>query len=245
VIVEFEERAAEIERYFEFVAALEERRLTVENGELAIVTVIERELPDGVVESVRTITPIAAELEATLKAGFYLLVYNLVESSMRTVVMSIADELVQQRVPFPKIREELRKTIIKRFGKIGKDEHERILTTHGDLTADIVGNSFQPDMLFSGNVDAKRVREVAQEYGFTCTPLASDVNNIGSPILTVKSNRNDLAHGHKSFVEVGRDKVKTDLEAAKTAAIDLLRAVLTDVDGYIQATEYLDPAHRV
>lgn len=243
MITAFEDRVAEIEGYYEFVVAFEEGRLIIEDGELSILSEVERTGPDGQPTIETVIKPVSPDLLGTLRAAFYLLIYNLVESSMRNVVLAITDELVEKRVAFPSIKQELRTTIIRHFGKIGKAHHDRILSSLGDVTADVIGNSFQPDLLFSGNVDAKRIREIATEYGFPCTPIASDATNIGQHILAVKSNRNDLAHGVKSFVEVGRDKGKTDLDSVKNATVSLLRAVLTDVDAFITARDYLDAPH--
>lgn len=52
------------------------------------------------------------DLEKTLKATGYLLLYNLVEATMRNGIETIFDELKTQRVSFDEVREEIRKIII-------------------------------------------------------------------------------------------------------------------------------------
>ena len=58
-------------------------------------------------------------------------------------------------------------------------------------------------------------------------------------LLTVKSNRNDLAHGLKSFAEVGRDFDLGRLEAIMAQVVAFLRSLLESVTTYISTKAYL------
>jgi hypothetical protein len=93
--------------------------------------------------------------------------------------------------------------------------------------------TFLKDKVLSGNVDAKRIRDLADEYGFT-RPAAN-----GDDLVVVKRNRNDLAHGSKSFADVGRDYTVTDIIAMKDKIIIYLRAMLANVAEYILGKQYL------
>ena len=57
------------------------------------------------------------------------------------------------------------------------------------ISVDVIVATFRKKELFSGNVDAKRIREVALQYGF------QNPKKKAKELLTVKANRNDLAHG--------------------------------------------------
>ena len=58
--------------------------------------------------------------------------------------------------------------------------------------------------------------------------------------MTVKNNRNDLAHGIKSFAEVGKDKSADELIKIKDKVVKYLRQILENISIYIDNQEYLD-----
>src|SRR5205814_9369722 len=64
------------------------------------------------------------------------------------------------------------------------------------------------------------VRALAEDYGFAAPTCRSD------ELLTVKANRNDLAHGQKSFSEVGRDFDLGRLEQIMKQVLDFLHELL-------------------
>jgi hypothetical protein len=58
----------------------------------------------------------------------------------------------------------------------------------------------------------------------------------------VRENRNDLAHGIKSFEEVGRDKTIEELIGIKEELVEYLRQILENIQDYLEKQEYLDSA---
>src|SRR5437016_774035 len=102
VFTDFQTRAREVEGYFRFVLRLaaEDVQLRHRANDDPVYTAAEHE-----------------ELLKTLKAACYLLLYNLVESTMRNAVEAIFDELQTRGVHFDSCREELRREILKNFKK--------------------------------------------------------------------------------------------------------------------------------
>jgi hypothetical protein len=79
---------------------------------------------------------------------------------------------------------------------------------------------------------------VAQKYGFssrTSQPRTRD----GIDLWTIKKHRNDLAHGCKSFNDIGRDRSATELFKIKNRVIIYLKEILINIDRYIERQEYL------
>jgi hypothetical protein len=66
----------------------------------------------------------------------------------------------------------------------------------------------------------------------------------GERLLTVKSNRNDLGHGDKSFSEVGREHDVRDLMVIKEEVFKYLSDILANVERYISERQYLSPERR-
>ena len=214
---DFTMRAEEVSRYFRFLREFYERRFVF------------REVPT---DNVEFSSADQAALFKTLKANGFLLLYNLVESTLKNAIEAIFDELKTQGVSFDDCREEVRKIVLSNLRRHNVD---KILPTLSAISVDVVVATFRKDELFSGNVDARRIRKVADSYGFPHPNAKSD------ELLTVKDNRNDLAHGNKSFAEVGRDYDVERLEDIETEVVTFLRELLQNVAGYITTRAYLSP----
>jgi hypothetical protein len=176
------------------------------------------------------------KLEQTLKASCFLLLYNLVESTLTQAITAIYDDLEEKKVEYCSIKEILKKRVVKNL--VGKQDidrlHDRFLQSGGNILV----SGFNAVALFSGNVDARRVREIAQEYGFS-DRINKKVKGAADDLLTIKTNRNDLAHGSKSFSEIGRDYTIEQLKEIKDSSIAYLDCILKNIENYIQEQEYL------
>ncbi len=168
----------------------------------------------------------------TLKATCYLLLYNLVESTMRNAVEAIFDELKVKRISFDDCRNELRHEILKNFKRRDPD---KLLPRLISLAKDVIHETFERTEHFAGNLDARSIRETAKRFGFV--PPTGRHNMLQS----VKDNRNDLAHGVKSFAEVGRNATTSDLEVARLQTVEILSQTLANIRGYLHQQEYLSP----
>ena len=72
---------------------------------------------------------------------------------------------------------------------------------------------------------------------------ANPIGSNGSPLATslkVKANRNDLAHGLKSFEEVGRDYTVEEIISIKQEVVEYLDRILKNIQDYLNNQEYLD-----
>jgi len=116
---------------------------------------------------------------------------------------------------------------------------EQIYLTINELSKDIITATFEREKLFSENVDAKKIKKIADKYGFSCLTNAQKTKN-GENLLVVKSNRNDLAHGIKSFEEVGGDRAIEQLLKIKKEVVEYLRQILVNIRVYLDNEEYLE-----
>ncbi|MDJ0636882.1 MAG: MAE_28990/MAE_18760 family HEPN-like nuclease, partial [Xenococcaceae cyanobacterium MO_188.B29] len=97
---------------------------------------------------------------------------------------------------------------------------------------------FDKEKLFSGNIDARKIKQTAEIYGFSYKTDPKKTQD-GYDLLKIKTNRNDLAHGFKSFEEVGRDASADELLQIKKRVICYLREILQNIETYISKQEYL------
>lgn len=213
---DFRDRVGEIEAYFNFV-------VNVDNGDTLLIR------KGGGLESAYP-SQEQGDLVRTFKATAFLLLYNLMESTVSNAIEAIFDELSNHVITFDSCRQEIRRVVL---GNLKQHNVTDILPELNRLSSDIVTKTFRKSKIVSGNVDARKIKEVANEYGFA-HPSAD-----GESLLTVKSSRNDLAHGSKSFAEVGRDYTVAELKGMKDKVIAYLNAMLINVASYITQQHYL------
>lgn len=218
---DFNERCREVSKYFIFLKSLEQGT-----------TKLSMEGKGGIPK----IKEIDSELIKTLKASGFLLLYNLVEATMRNAIEAIFDELQSHGVSYDQIKPELKKIVLK---NLKKRDPDRIFSSITAISIDIISAGFDKEDLFSGNLDAKKIRKTATEYGFSYLTNSTRTGD-GIDLLAIKSNRNDLAHGFKSFAEVGKDKSADELLEIKNKAVRYLREILQNIEQYLSNQDYLD-----
>lgn len=173
-----------------------------------------------------------------LRAGTFLIMYNLVEASLRSSVEAIHDSIVSQAVPFQNLRESIRRDVMRSFkNKIDPDVQKNMIDVPVQLVA--VALDLTAGYPFSGNVDSRKIRDVADIYGFEI--VANPEHREGADLLTIKTARNDLAHGLKTYEEVGRDYTTSDVKALAERSLGYVEAVLRGVDGFLAARGFEAP----
>jgi hypothetical protein len=219
VMLDFQTRSQEIEGYFRFVLRLAKQEVALQaSAGTAGYSSHEHE-----------------ELLKTFKATCYLLLYNLVESTMRNAIEAIFDELQAKHASYDDCREELRREILKNFKKRNMDN---LLPKLLSLARDVVHETFERSETFAGNLDAQTIKLTAKRFGFT-----EPAGNKFWMLQTVKNARNDLAHGVKSFADVGRNASPSDLELARAQTVTILTETLQNIDDYLRRQEYLTILH--
>lgn len=174
----------------------------------------------------------------TLRAGTFLVLYNLVEATTRAAVEAIHDEITRTEAPFTALCLSLRKEVVRLFKKAANPATDHTLA---NFPAGFVAVALKQGINLSGTVDAKAIRALAECYGFSSQTDKETTYN-GSDLLVVKRNRNDLAHGLKTFEEVGRDYTSTDLLLLSRRSMRYMDGILGNVAGYLDAKDYLESA---
>lgn len=169
----------------------------------------------------------------SLRAAGYLLTYNLIEATARNAVTSVFDHLRNKVVTFDALNGQLKCILLAHAQRRKANELANELQS---IATDLVAKAFDSKRLFSGNVDARKLREMAEKVGY-------DVNrttrNVALSLQIVKDHRNDLAHGNKTFAEVGRDATIEDLRGHAAHAIVYMREMIRNVEAYLTEQQYL------
>lgn len=179
------------------------------------------------------------DLHKTLKATLFLLLYNLIESTMRSGIEKIYDKMETDQSNYNQLTNVIKKRILQ---DIKSHISVEDLHTFANLCIEreIIKVSFKSEKLFSGNIDGLKIKKVSEEFGFSCRTNARQTND-GKDLLTVKTNRNNLAHGLSSFREVGQNYSIEELYRIMDQTINYLGEILNNIKTYIDEQKYLVP----
>ncbi len=214
-MTEFEKRKHEIQVYIEFLNKTEEEQ-----------SILETAL--GELEKSKL-------LRKVLLANTYLLLYNLVESSIRNSIQDIYDHFKQESISFDNLSSSLQELILT---NVKGHNPAKLLENITSLATDVVHQSFNQEKIISGNIDAKKIREIASCYGFSTDTEYAECKN-GEKLLEIKNKRNDLAHGILSFSDCGKDTSVTDVNNAFVEIYSYIRNITENIQDYINDKKYL------
>lgn len=218
----WQDRKDEIDRYFEFVGTIINRRCMLAPQD-------EAGMRDG------ELLPIDIKTTRVMMAIGYIALYNLLESTIRNYVVAIHLDMVRNGVRVEDTRSCVRETVIKGF-----KEHAnatKVGQTLSDLGRQAIEHGMCRDKLFSGNVDARELRKTADRYGFRCP----QVRGMEDTLKVIKENRTELAHGLKSFTECVQHESIDDLLAKHRDVVGFLERLTRNMREYLEERAYLQP----
>lgn len=172
----------------------------------------------------------SVSLMATMKASALLMLYNLVESTMTNISQAVFDHLRQNNVGLNNLNNVMKTLVI---SNIRKRNPAKLVEKMQAESIDIAVASFDRSDVYSGNVDGKKIRDTFIDFGIV------NQNAFKEPVLLeIKTVRNDLAHGAKSFSDTGKTYTVTDLRLKQTKVGSGLTRVLTSFESYLVSKSY-------
>lgn len=217
---DFEKRVSEIELYFRLLNIFAERNgfVRTPNSKRKIV--------------------IDPELLKIMKANSFLLLYNLIESSISQSLTHIYDTISAKGVTYSQVKSHLKKIWIKHkhknFIQKGSDAIFSVLESIDKEVLNIQGFDGIP---FSGSIDGLKIREIADFFGFS--HQVHYTAGKGEKLNIVKNRRNKLAHGEESFSECGRSYTYAELLIIKNQVIRYLRQTLKNIEHFLNTEQYI------
>lgn len=164
------------------------------------------------------------------KSNIILMLYNLIESCSRSILIEIQTK-IQQDVPrINDIRHNILNIIFQRGGVPSEELESLEIRNSDELILHIIGKK-----IFQGNINVRSINKIARQYGFS----AISGDKIGNDIDTIKEKRNDLAHGNISFADLGRSYTLEDIERFKENSQIFLERFLESADLYLKNRGYL------
>ncbi|MEK7434859.1 MAG: MAE_28990/MAE_18760 family HEPN-like nuclease [Cyanobacteriota bacterium] len=222
VITDFNKRVDEINKYFVLLS-----QIVDDNAELFFRNENNYKLIDN-------------ELHKILKANGFLLLYNLIESSIKSSMTTIFDSITQEQIPYKELRPEFKRAWIEfRYLNFQNKNPDDVCIELKNMS-DLISFSFEQMKIISGNLDSKKIKELAEKYGFSS--ITDSSTRDGCELVIVKNKRNALAHGNISFSECGREYHLNDLLRIKEHVINYLDNIIKNIEQYLINKEYKERA---
>lgn len=182
------------------------------------------------------------------RASAFLLLYNLVESTVFNAVISIFDDINSEKhVPKLKyfdvidhIKKYWLENLYKHDDRIKK---ESVINSYLDITNKIFNESLilaSNYIKYGGSLDALKIKQTTETLGVNSDHLQENYNKEthGFALKQIQEKRNWLAHGEKTFAEIGQDYTANQLEEWGTYIIEHLERFIDMVDLYLINEEY-------
>lgn len=224
VLSDFRERVEEIEEYINLLMLVSQPSVKIHS---------EGKRP-------KSVSNVALK---TMKASCFLMLYNLVESSIRGSMSTLYEQMNSGRQclhGFDQFVTEL--WISQKFKSL--DPYSSNQTSYKKLIKSMVDDillaspvSLDPESLpISGNLDARKIRELFINHNI---PTHAHYRSLqGAELKTIKDKRNSLAHGSESFSDCGQQYSVQSIIDIKRQTVIFLRSSLKNVQKYIENTKY-------
>lgn len=194
-----------------------------------------------------------------LKANGFLVLYNLIESTILNCVTAIFDEIKINKLSYIHLSENIKKYWSKNVYKFDATISEKkLLREKFYLIVENVISNMSPEISdrleYGGSIDAKIIRDIAKELGVVFNDSGYRKEHHGKALEDIKKNRNDLAHGKKSFSDIARDityngvveiddygftKIKSfGLVHFKDFTIEHLEKFINSIEDFIKTEQY-------
>lgn len=231
VIRDFEDRCSDLDRYINFLELLHQPDAAVF-------------LPHKAREEDKLV-PVENEVTTILKANVFLILYNIVESSIREGILSIYSEMSAAGCSYNDIRKEIREIWTRCHYRQSFDLNAS-WDTYYKKALELIENIIQKEVIrldrnaipISGNLDADKVRLICDLHGIKKTVHRAARG--GASLEQVKEQRNLLAHGSLGFTECGRQFDISQLLQIKKETFAFVKAILFNIKDYLDNKSFLD-----
>lgn len=181
------------------------------------------------------------DCQKILRANFYLILYNLVEATLNSVISVVKDTINDERVPLDKL---VTRIIHLHISGLYKEvtAQNRILEISKDLYRKTVNkeNVFLENFCFntSGNVDCNYFQKVVASIGCEGR-LNIDKKRVADAMERTKDHRNKLAHGNWSFSNAGSMLTLSQIEEDYQCVHTYLNQSLLNLENFLDSKKYL------
>ncbi|MDI9313011.1 MAG: MAE_28990/MAE_18760 family HEPN-like nuclease [Limnohabitans sp.] len=227
--IDFESRVEEVEIYFNFAIEIDkiethkQQKFTLsENLELTV----------------------KRDLQKVIRANCYLILYNLIEATIRNGIWATFDAIFDDSLSFEELTPNIQNIwLAEKVFEINdisnptklKENIKTLLDNHISKKAISISKN---RVSLSGNLDYRSIEKIIKDYGYFGKITTIDKKKLAKALLKIKNERNGLAHGNKSFRQSAEIITIQDLTEFKDLVICYLRDITKNITKYIDKKTY-------
>lgn len=221
----FEERKNEVNIYFEFI-----NPIGIDNSRNKTIKY----------DSQNKLTT-TNELKQVLKSNGIMILYNLIEGVVSKSLEEIIDCINDQEIKYCDLKPGFKRIILKSTSKkTTKDFEEKnidLVNFIDSICQEVFNLELNQDnkKILSGgggNIDAKYIRDnIAKK-------LHIRFSRNEDCLVTIKNDRNHLAHGSKSYITCSQNKTLNEIKKQKTKVFKYLNHYVNAIDKYVDTEQY-------
>lgn len=207
-------------------------------------------LPDVESYCVQKRAKAASSFSKMAKASCLLILYSYIESTVAEAITSIQDEIAKCSAEYPHLSDKAQKAWLDDlFLGMHLDDvsHKTYKNKIADVATSIAGrqairfSSSSPSAV--GNINFDRLKKICNQWGI---PLdMREFEDAKSTIDWIAEERNNLAHGNKTFEECGRDITLEQLNKACEVVVGIMGAFSESAEKYREERKYLCKQRRI
>jgi hypothetical protein len=188
------------------------------------------------------------------RSSFIMILYNMIESITTNLLLEIYDTFDKREVSYYQLINDIKNCWLK-INKNNKNFPKKINNTE-DIDSIIkmienplifsnqdISNDTQEFVVFlkrcfnlNGTIDIYALKKFSEDHGIS---LNLPDQGHGRTLSTLKNNRNHLAHGERSFNQIGETCQLYNLENWKDHVFELLEQFIKQIAAYISQKQYL------
>ena len=175
-----------------------------------------------------------------MKSNSILMLYNLVESTIRVSMLDYYSSLNDKQLSFSQAIESIQKLWIKNhLNQINSNElNQKVF----NMILNVINNNYSVEIEresfhLSGNADVKEMKRILETHGITYNN--DSFRDFGGALLTIKNKRNYLAHGNISFEDNGGQFSIQEINELKNKTYQCLDYFISLINSAIINQEFM------
>lgn len=178
-----------------------------------------------------------------MKAAAFLMLYNIIEAPIIGAVAEVYKAIALDRCKLIDVSQQIRELWIDQRFWIAP--YDATPSTYRNRAAHLLRQTMDGVTLaldarklsLGGNVDGEIVRNLCTKHG--CKLVVHRATRGGAELETVKEQRNDLAHGTKTFAECGQAFGASDIDRIARQCLTFLAGFIRTLDKFVASKGYL------
>lgn len=229
MIDEFNKRVEEIEVYFTFAKAINDVELN-------------RQIKDQLLSDFGI--PLSRDIQKVIRANCYLILYNLIESTIRNGLWTFFDAIVDDAISFSELSAKVKNEwLLQQTAELNEmSSVSKIKIKIEDIINNQINGApieFSKNRVsMSGNLDYRSIESLINSYSLHGKITISDKKILAKALLKIKNERNALAHGNKSFRQTAEIITIQDLLEIKNITVQYLRDITNNIESNIKKKSY-------